>query len=89
MKAQELVDEFVEHSFVQGPATLWVDLKKKSNYTQYKFCLKLGTWNIRKMDPNNLRLNLAFQWFTNDFTYDSAVFKMKVPAISRQNSVLL
>lgn len=83
LAADDERDRSIEHIFQQGPATIIVDAKKKKGYTRYKFCLDRDEDSIRNMNPNNQRLNIALQWLNQDFKYESLIFKLKVPVLSR------
>lgn len=64
-----------------------VDVKKKKGYTDYKYCQLYNS--VVMKNPNNYRLNVAFQWMRQDLSYDSIVFKIRVPVIMEHNPIVL
>lgn len=54
-----------------------IDAKKTKGFTNYKYCQLYKPVNAK--NPNTYRLNIAFQWIRQDLSYESIVFKLKVP----------
>lgn len=85
--AQWFEDRFIEHRFTDEEFTVQIDAKKKKGYTDYKYCQLYNS--IVMKNPNNYRLNVAFQWMRQDLSFDAIVFKIKAPVIIEHNPVIM